>query len=33
VHPHFRRLPYPDVQIGPAVLDNHAEKLIEVSHY
>ena len=32
MHPHLWRFSFADVQVGPAVLNNHAEKLIEVSH-
>jgi hypothetical protein len=30
---HFWRLAFADVQIGTALIDNHAEKLIKISHH
>src|SRR5258708_19933309 len=32
MHPHFWGFSFTDVRVGPAMLNNHAEKLIKVSH-
>src|SRR5207302_3728952 len=32
MHAHFRRLSLTNVQVGPAMFDNHAKKSIQLSH-